>query len=85
MHLQKAATMNKAFIAGEYDWTDQYSRLPLLAGLIPVVLVSDEVKHHSHPPILVDSLKGAIVGYAMLCAAPKMVWQNHPAPMSSPS
>lgn len=36
---QKARSIGKAYIAGEYDWTDRYSRLPLLAGLIPVVLV----------------------------------------------
>lgn len=40
--------MDKAYIAGEYDWTDRYSRLPLLGGLIPVLLVGSAYVRHIH-------------------------------------
>lgn len=33
----QVAKANKVFIAGEYDWTDKWSRLPLLLGIVPVL------------------------------------------------
>lgn len=36
--VKKAKGLGKAYIVGEFDWTNQYSRLGLLAGLIPFAL-----------------------------------------------